>query len=56
MADSDSTLWRYIPCPSCGTELKDTCEVVLQCWFCAQVFVADRQEHEHKRKKRASAW
>ena len=55
MADSESTLWKYIPCPSCGTALKDTGEPVLHCWFCAHLFLADWQERKHKRKKRASA-
>jgi len=43
---------KHIPCPSCGTELKDTREPVLQCWFCAHVFLADWQERKHKRRKR----
>jgi len=54
MADSDSTLWEHIPCPSCGTELEDTRELVLQCWFCALVFLADWQERKSKHSERAS--
>jgi len=42
MADSV----KYIPCASCGTQLRDTGQPVLQCWFCAQVFLVGAQKRE----------